>query len=145
MYPEIQLLKDFYTMHSVEIVYLNDHQIGFGLKPVQFAFREHKVIIQIKDEYDDLLDQNPLLNLLLVLGELSFIDESTDFLNWCTENEVNASSEKLRMYYHEILDFIATFKTYFPEDKIDCFISDLDFQINAGAAQYLRSKKARES
>jgi len=139
MYPEIQQLKDFYTTHGVEIMYLKDHQLGFGLKPVQFTFREHNIVIQINDEYDDLLDKNPLLNLLLVLAELSFIDESTDFLNWCAENDVNASSEKLRMYYNEILVFVTKFKTYFPEGIIDCFISDLDFQLNAGAAQYLRS------
>lgn len=139
MYPEVLLLKNFYLKHKVEIIYPNDHKMGYGLKPLLFVFREHKVIVQIKDEYDDLLSQNSLLNLLLVLGELSFIDESTDFLNWCTENEVDASSEKLRMYYNDILGFVTKFKTYFPEGEIDCFVSDLDFQINAGAAQYLRS------
>ncbi|MEH6537713.1 MAG: hypothetical protein V7719_15035 [Psychroserpens sp.] len=139
MYSEIQQLKDFYTTHGVNIVLLKEPHIGFGLKPVQFTFRGNPIVIHIKDDYEDLKDQNPLLNLFLVLNELSFIDESTDFLNWCSENEVNASLEPLRQYYNDLLVFITTFKTYFADDRIDCFISDLDFQLNAGAAQYLRS------
>lgn len=139
MYPEIQQLKDFFTTHSVEITHLKYPQLGSGLKPVHFKCRNDSVIVHIKDEYADLLHNNPLLNLLLVLNELSMIAESTDFLNWCAENDVDARSEALRTYYQDILGFVTLFKTFFPKGEIDCFISDLDFQLNAGAAQYLRA------
>ncbi|WP_298896454.1 hypothetical protein [uncultured Psychroserpens sp.] len=120
---------------------MKNHHIHSGLDSLQFKFRDNTIVVLINDEYQDLANQNPLLNLVLVLNELSYIDESLDFLNWCSENEVNASSEKLRLYYIEILAFLPHIKTFFSDGKIDGFISDLDFQLNAGAVQYLRSNE----
>ncbi len=139
MHPDIQQLKEFYSLHRIEIHQLKSNNKHTTLNSVEFTFREYKKMILIVDEYKDLKLNNPLLNLVLVLKELSFINESTDFLDWCSENEMNASSEELRRYYIDILPFVKMVKTHFENGKINYFISDLDFQLNAGAIRSLRS------
>jgi len=137
-YPEIQLLQDFFTKHRVDLIVSQTTSIDASMIPIDFTFKGHTTVIQVVDEYEDISCNIPLLSLFLVLRELSILDLSTDFLDWCAENELNASSEKLRVYYHEILPIVSRFKSHFNNGVINQFISDLDYELNAGAAQFLR-------
>ena len=137
-YPEIQLLQDFFTKHRVDLIVSQTTSIDASMIPVDFTFKGHTKAIQVVDEYEDIACNIPLLSLFLVLRELSILDLSTDFLDWCAENGLNASSEELRGYYHEILPFVSRFKSHFTNGVINHFISDLDYELNAGAAQFLR-------
>ena len=104
---------------------------------VELTILDKSFPIYIQDEYDDLTLNNPLLNLCLVLREFEIYHESSDYLNWCNTQGVNTSNETLRQYYMNLGNTYTAIEKLI--GKIDSQISDLDFQLNAGAAWELRN------
>lgn len=139
-YPEILLLQSFYSENTIEIILDNSSTIDPSFIPVSVLINKISYIIQIQDEYDDLKVNNQLLWLVLVLREIEMIEDSTDHLDWSKQQSVK-ENPLLADYYNDFIASIAGFKHFFKDGKITSFITDLDFQLNAGAIQLLRKNR----
>ncbi|GAB5400693.1 MAG: hypothetical protein Aureis2KO_22780 [Aureisphaera sp.] len=135
-YPEIDALQNFVSVNKVVIRQTKD-VIHKSLVPVSFQCKGQEYIIQVLDEYHDLNCQNPLLHVVLVLRELELIDDAKDYNVWC-KHQGFSGNPSVETYYGEITERISFLKPSFPYGKLNSFISDLDFQLNSGAAQALR-------
>ena len=133
-YPEIENLKTLLSTHAISIC-IKEITVD-DLHLVDLSIDDQSFSIYIQDEYNDLVLNNPLLNLCLILRELEIYQESSDYLNWSNTQGVNASNETLRQYYMNLGNTCTAIEKLI--DKIDSMISDLDFQLNAGAAQEMR-------
>ena len=111
----------------------------YPLQKATLSIQNQSFSILIQDEYNDLKINNPLLNLCLVLRELEVYKESRDYLDWCNIQNVEANSEELRQYYMRLCKTCQSIEEVI--GKIDSQISDLDFQLNSGAAKELRKLK----
>ncbi|MDC8005041.1 hypothetical protein POV27_13345 [Aureisphaera galaxeae] len=136
-YPEIEALKAFIEKHSVTAKNSNSERILEGLLPVYFEMGRIAVEIQVQDEYNDLSRNNDLLSVVLCLRELEMIDEAENYEGWCFQNGIKGN-EALQVYFTEIEKVVPQLKQYFLDKELDSFISDWDFQLNAGAIQELR-------
>ena len=104
---------------------------------MKFEIDRQSFEFYVDDEYKDFDIDNPVLHLCLVLRELEGYELADDYLIWCKERFIDpADSQALVNYrnlgriYSEVEKIIGT---------IDSHISDLDFELNAGAAQSLRA------
>lgn len=137
-YPEIDALKHLYKSNHITITKASFSEIE-NVALVEINFKKDSFSVLIQDEYNDLKHPNYLLHLAIVLRELEFIEESTDFLDWCKQNSYPAESDFILDYYRTKVEELPTIATYFPNNKIDSYIGDLDYQLNAGAVQFLRT------
>ena len=136
-YPEIDALKKFCTTNHFQLQNITPSKIeGVFVTTILLNKISYKVLIQ--DEYRDLEIKNTLLHAVLVIREWEIIDDSTDYLDWCRQQGFPANNEVLRQYYQETITNIPQISSYFKDSKLTSFITDLDFQLNAGAAQFLR-------
>lgn len=137
-YPEILALEKFIENHHVLISVLESTNAHHLFIPIQLSINNQILIVNIEDEYDDLELNNPIMNTLLTLKALSIIDDSDDFLHWLKLNQIKTYDNHLLDYYKDIVSKLNMIKSCFSDNDIDYFISDLDFELNSGAAQYLR-------
>ena len=136
-YPEIDALKKFYDTNNFLIQNITP-SIFEGVFVTTILLNEISYKVFIQDEYHDLEIKNTLLHAVLVLREWEIIDDSTDYLDWCRQQGFPAKNEVLRQYYQEATANTPQITSYFKDSKLTSFITDLDFQLNAGAAQFLR-------
>lgn len=136
-YPEIDALKQFYSKNSF-IIQSKTPSIFEGVFDATLLIKNNSYLVLIQDEYNDLEIQNPLLHAVLVLREWEIIDDSIDYLDWCKAQGYPTKSEYLRQYYQDAVSKLSQISNYFEGGNITSFISDLDFQLNAGAVQFLR-------
>jgi len=139
-YPEIAEIQNFILNERISIytsvdddVIQYDHLIAMNL-----IIKNEKYTVFVSDEYEDLKKKNSLLNFVLVFRELATISDSSDYLEWCSQHDLEPNTYKLLAYYKHISSKIEKIKLLFKNNIIDCFISDLDFQLNSGAVQFLR-------
>lgn len=137
-YPEIDALNFFYTTNNVQLQRITP-SIFEGVFSCTVIINTSFYQVFIQDEYQDLKIKNTLLHAVLALREWEIIDESTDYLDWCLQQGFPTNNEVLRHYYQETAAKLPQISRYFKDTKLTSFISDLDFQLNAGAAQFLRS------
>ena len=142
-YPEIELLNLFKKQHDISVTLIEAEKIDPKLFSIEFNIKQNKFIIQSDDEYHDLKVDSEILHLIIALREVETIEASTDFLDWCRQLNLNASNEKLLTYYKEISSQLFNFKNLFENGILNSFISDLDYQLNAGAIQILRLNKLK--
>jgi len=136
-YQEIVQLTSLRIKHKITI-----HKTGRVLnnKPhypevlINIDSDSFKIIVD--DEFDDLRYKNPELSLCLVLRALEVYHETDDYLNWCKEMNIDAGDFDAREYHMSLPTIFAEIES--KVGKIDSFINDLDFELNAGAAQALR-------
>ncbi|MCT4623373.1 MAG: hypothetical protein N4A46_07090 [Schleiferiaceae bacterium] len=140
-YPEIEKLNEVFIKHKAftkidrRFTLAGDEyypKVHFELSGTHFE-------IYVDDEYDDLRKNYPLLNLCLVLRELEGFDYSRNYEVWCQERykeiknpQVKANFDHLEEVYNSVEKILG---------KIDSFVTDFDFEMNAGAAQALRRDK----
>lgn len=139
VYEEIQALNSFIRSYDVRFNRSDGNPAPFNLTYGSLIISERQFRVFIEDEYEDLLLPDPRIPVVLALREFELIEESTDYLNWCRMLAVAASSEVLRNYYQETVRELPELMLYFDSGELTSFISDLDFQLNAGAMQWLRS------
>ncbi len=137
-FNSIELLQKFTKKYSVKTEVHTRQNFNSKLITVNFKIGPNEMTVLIDDEFNDLKLNNPLLNVILTLRELAIIDDSEDYLQWIKWCNEDASNSKLLDYYKTICVQLQTIKTYFPNGEIDYYVSDLEFQLNAGAVQYLR-------
>ena len=141
MYSEIQKLNDFIVKNECKCAVLAIEVPKFlPLVLVNFTINSQQCNLYLDDEYKDLSNKNLPLNVEIALRALQDIDTSNDFLSWCNEVEMNPANNQLLEYYKTAVVFCSQIASYFKNNKIESFISDLDFQLNSGAAQYLRKQ-----
>ena len=137
-YPEIEQLNDVFVQYKFS--WKTDRSNLLGGKSyypkIDFSFRGKQFSLFIDDEYDDLKKNYPLLVLCLVLRELEGYEFTSEYETWCRERFLDAkdktiesSFENLKYTYREVEKILG---------KIDSFVSDFDFEMNARAAQSLR-------
>ena len=131
-------IQNFITSNQIEVQTSTNKIISKNLIPIELRANNNLYIVHIDDEYDDLMFNNNLLNAILVFRELANINDSLDFLEWCKTHRLDPNSSMLLNYYQHICKKIENISSLFPENTIDYFISDLDFQLNSGAIQLLR-------
>lgn len=136
---EIEKLREFEKEHAVSILKLDQNIIDKDLSPVLLKINGQAYIIQIQDEYGDIEHNNSILNLLLVLRELSYVEDSTDFSHWCKMNGLNAENEQLSQYYTELESIVDKVSRLYAKNEINYYISDLDYQLGSGPMSVLRS------
>lgn len=139
-YPEIEALEQFVNEHTVKVSFPSNIPFVYNLTPSLLSIQGTTVLGYIQDEYNDIQLEDPRVHIVLALRELEIIEESTDYLHWCTMMGISSASEVLRSYYQETVHIIPKLKSYFDHKQLTSFISDLDFQLNAGAMQYLRGR-----
>ena len=135
-YPEIIALQNFVDKCSIISKRLSN-SIHVDLIPVSFQIADQSILIHIQDEYNDLDCKNPLLDIVLCLRELELISDSNNFENWCQQQGLKGNKE-VEDYFNHIVKKLPIVKDYFLNGTLNSFISDMDFQLNSGAAQELR-------
>ena len=138
MYPEIINIQTFIATRGITICLGKGVSIDKSLIPVNLKINDNTNTIHVIDEYDDLNYCNPVLNFIIVFRAMVTINESEDFLIWCKQEGLNPNNHKLLDYYKDICKAINDINSCFPNNEIDYFVSDLDFQLNAGVIQFLR-------
>lgn len=137
-YPEIEKLNQIYVRYKVETK--TDRSRLLGGSPyypmVLFKLNGKTFQIYVDDEYDDLRLNYPLLNLCLVLRELEGYDYADDILVWCIERGLDPADPHVLGFYRELGRIYKQVEATL--GKVDPFVSDWDFEMNAGAAQALR-------
>ncbi|MBW2938985.1 hypothetical protein KXJ69_12785 [Aureisphaera sp. CAU 1614] len=136
-YTEIDALEKFYDTNNILILNITP-SIFEGVFVITILLNDVSYKVFIQDEYRDLEIRNTLLHAVLVLREWEIIDDSTDYLDWCRQQGFPVKNEVLRQYYQETSANIPQITSYFKDNKLNSFITDLDFQLNARAAQFLR-------
>ncbi len=108
-----------------------------GLYSLKITIADLSFELLVDDEYEDLKIDNPLLHFYMMLRTLEIYKDSTDYLDWCKENNVDLSRE-LRTYYWDLADILILIENKI--GPIDSFISDLDYQLGSGDMAVLRAK-----
>ncbi len=136
-FPEIIALQELYTKFDIEIKVSETEFLGYEDYPlVEFIIKNRKFKFFVDDEYQDFKIENPLLHLCLVLRELESYQEAEDYLVWCRQRMIDPTDSKARDNHMTLVSVYRNIQMILGE--IDSQITDLDFQLNAGAAQELR-------
>jgi len=135
---QIDEIKRFVTKHKIRVQKNTKILIASPLVPVDLSIGASQYTVQINDEYNDLACNNHLLHVILVFRELALLSDATDFLQWCTQNDCDASNPQMLTYYKDLCNRMEEITSYFPSNEINYFITDLDFQLNAGVIHFLR-------
>ncbi|WP_330444539.1 hypothetical protein Q4Q34_11360 [Flavivirga abyssicola] len=138
MYPEIITIQNFIATHGITIWLGKGVPIDEKLIPLTLKINNNTYNIHVVDEYEDLNYYNPVLNFIIVFRAIVTINESSDFLEWCKQEDLVPDNHNLLDYYKDICKAINCINSCFPNNEIDYFVSDLDFQLNTGVMQFLR-------
>ena len=137
-YPEISKLEHIYESNDIYVFLRKEIYLGEDkeYKGVSLQIRDTLIELFVADEYGDLNESNQLLSLCLVLRELEQYQEAGDYLVWCRYNSLDPSDEQVRAYHMDLRFLSRNIESLLGE--IDSCISNLDFELNAGAVQWLR-------
>ena len=137
-YPEIERLNEVYVKYRFSWkIDRSQNLVNQEYYPlIRFELEGHKFHLFVDDEYDDLRLNYPLLNLCLILRELEGYEFTSHYETWCQERFFDPENEQVRENFKHLS------KVYMEVEKIlgkiDSYVSDFDFEMNAGAAQKLR-------
>ena len=140
-YPEINKLNEIYVKHKFTSKI--DRSVLLGGKSyypkINFSFSGQHFYLFIDDEYEDLRNNYPLLNLCLILRELEGYEFTPEYEVWCQERYLEPNDSQVKNNFEHLKS------TYLQVEKIlgkiESFVSDFDFEMNARAAQKLRRSK----
>jgi hypothetical protein len=137
-HPEIQALQNILQQHQFAIEAIEAHPNFTATEHlwVKVHLNQYSFVLLIDDEYKDFQLQNRIMNLCLMLRELETYEEANDILQWCNFKGLEVSNAEVLSYYKGLSTIYA--KVEESLGRIDSQISDLDFGLNAGAAQELR-------
>lgn len=140
-YPEIESLNKIIARYKVVIT--TDWSQVIAAKEyypkVVFKIRDKIFELYVDDEYEDLKENNPMLDLCLVLRELESYNLAEDYLIWCAVKILPPEDSRVLQLYRDLGTTYRDVSTII--GTIDSKVSDWDFEMNAGAAQSLRNSK----
>jgi len=128
-HQEVVKLKAWKVTNSCEVKKIG--KIKNDLVHVDFLCNGIHYNLYIDDEYNDFNETNQLLCLYLVLRSLKDYQEEDDFLKWCNLYSLNASDSNWLDYYRSLDAITQTIES--KTDKIEVFITDLEYQLRSGA------------
>ncbi len=137
-YNEIQQLNIFSTKYQIIIKpIVGSYLVGNTSFPeVDVTISDHRFAVYVDDEYDDLKINSKLLAVCILMRTLESYDYADDYLVWCTQHGFNAANSLVKDHFQNLGDIVGWFRSN--DILINSFISDYDFELNAGAAQSLR-------
>lgn len=139
-YPELEALASMVQANGCDCVKDSTQTASYKwLTPVKFTIRNREFTFFIDDEYNDLSHSNPLLRVELMLRFLEHLGETDDYLSWCKELMLAPNTAGLLDYFKTAVNQYDQISEQINQHPIRAYISDLDFELNAGAAQYLRN------
>ncbi len=141
-YSEIESLKQFAAATHCKVVVDSNNSI-LGVSSLCFQIKELVIQVLILDEYNDLTINNALLHLELVLREFTALTQEPDFLTWCKSQGLDANNTQLLTYYKNAINELPNIVHAVYPLTLENKVSDLDFQLNSGAAQALRQQRTR--
>ncbi|MEQ8302916.1 MAG: hypothetical protein RIB47_05965 [Cyclobacteriaceae bacterium] len=137
-YPEIDQLIRLQKTFNMRVEQSSSSTDGSFIQVVLQA-GEHFWEIYIDNEYRYFNTDRQLVCLYLVLSALENYETAEDYLEWCRDNELDASDTKWLNYYrglgrisHEVESIIG---------KIECFIASYDYEFRAGAFAALLTRE----
>nr|WP_299384490.1 hypothetical protein [Allomuricauda sp.] len=138
-YPENKALMSLYERHSIKVSqivgkYLLDC-LDYPLIHLVVGLQEFEFYVD--DEFHDLQVNNPLLSLCLALRELEGYRDEGPLEQWCKALMLDSENTQVTSHYRNLERIYPSLVSLL--GPIDSQISDLDFQLNAGAAQELRN------
>ena len=137
-YPEIQALQNLLNSHKILIEALKDGAFFASNHVwVRLQINRQTFTLLVDDEYKDFQISNQALHLCLILRELEMYEEEADVLTWTRAKGLDPGIPEILSYYRELQTIYLSVEKEL--GRIDAQISDLDFQLNAGAAQALRN------
>ena len=141
LFSEIHALEKIYHDHKVKIRVSEDDFsfTALGHVWITFTLNNHTFVLLVDDEYKDFSIDNSLLHLCLVLRELETYYEEEDLLAWSKHKYVDPGNSKILDYYRSLSNIYTQVEQIL--GNIDSHVSYFDFEMNAGAAQFLRKKK----
>ncbi len=115
-YSEIDKLKSIYLSNNILIKSLKKANAeSFVLAEISIDSNSWQVYVD--DEYGDCSKNKPLVALYLILFSLDVYNDSLDYLDWCNQNNLNASEIKWLEYYKSLE------KTY---SDLNAILGDMD-------------------
>lgn len=137
-YPEINKLNDFYVKYKfTSKIDRSELLDGKEYYPkMNFSIAGEQFSLFVDDEYDDLRKNYPLLVLCIVLRELEGYEFTNEYEVWCNERYLDAKSSQVKDSFNHLKNVYARITQIV--GKIESYVSDFDFEMNARAAQKLR-------
>lgn len=136
-FSSIQALTDTISNHKISISVIRACSFSTDWFEVELKINDRPFIVQVDDEYSDFRYKIPELNLCIVLKSLEELREYADYSTWCAATSVDSNNLQAKKYYQSSSSMIEKIEQLIGE--INSQISDLEFSLNSGAAQYLRS------
>ena len=137
-YPQINELIEFCKRNRVNVIQLPDNYLAdnTSFPLINLTILDKDFIFFVDDEYDDLKVGSLPLSVCIALRALESYDYAEDYLIWCTQHGFEAANMQVREHFRNLGEIVSWFNNN--SLKVFSFISDYDFELNAGAAQYLR-------
>ncbi len=137
-YREIEKLKSVYQSHNIKIKKLKRANFeGFVL--AEITIDNHSWKVYVDDEYGDCSKNKPLVAFYLILFSLDVYKDSLDYLDWCNQNQLNASEIKWLDYYKSLDKTYSEIESILGE--IDPCIDSFDYQLRNGVIDALFTSK----
>lgn len=140
IYPEIEKLKAYLKRGKISFLRINSENPYFF--PVLFSINDKSWQIFIDDEYKHFNPDNSLICLYLILSALEEYKESSDYLQWCKFNNLNASNLNWLDYYKDLETTYLEIESELGE--IDACISDYDYTLRTGVTEELLKYDIRD-
>jgi hypothetical protein len=132
----IASLKHLAEEYAIQITIVDKSIFKSDWFLIEISIENNSFRVQVDDEYTDLRKEIPALSLCVVLRSLEEYKEATDFLDWCKKTGIESNNNALE-YFRTLATILVDIEKII--DPIDSYISAVEFTLNAGAAQELRS------
>jgi hypothetical protein len=143
-YPEIKALQKLILDYNIKIEVIE--KVNLAEKSyyplVHFKLNDEHLNLYVEDEYGDFKLGNKLLNLCLVIRELENFKEANGFIEWCKWQMFEPNDSEVIHHFQNLSVCYQFFEKSFGE--VNSYVSNYDFEMNAGAAQMLRNMRFKE-
>ena len=137
---EVSFLNKILKDHKIEVIIYDQFLAeNLNVRATLLTIGERNFNLFIGDEYEDYKYNNPVLNLCLVLRELEHYSEINDYFLWCDEIMVDPNNTEVLSYFRSLGSIYREVEKIL--GKINSYVTDFDFTLNANAAQYMRKFK----
>jgi len=136
-YPEVMILKKSVEDHKLVFNRLSTLYVpGTSFITVGMQATTLNFVIPLMDEFSDFDKNKPTLALHLVLMACIEFEEAEDYLVWAKEQGLKAEDERCRTAWFHLRDEVPRIRNLIGENVEP--ISSFDYQLGAGATQFLR-------
>ncbi|MEM9916904.1 MAG: hypothetical protein AAF990_02340 [Bacteroidota bacterium] len=137
MYPEIQQLQKYFQKAPLRFE-RHLQPAPKSLIWVDFMAGTQSWSLLVDDEYGDFSENSPLMCLFLILFSLEIYRESSDYLQWCKQQGLDATRLAYLDYYRSLEEICRQIEAVL--GPIDSCIPPLDYQLRTGIIEALREQ-----